>query len=199
MYDEIRDDLVRICRLAHYRGLVSGAQGNLSVRTPDGRGILIKARGACFRTLTPLDLLFIDWRGGAFNTETLAPTTRRPSMELRMHLWLYELSETTKAIVHAHSPCAAALSLSDEHEIPLATAEAQERLRNVPIIPDHKAGSDELASAVRESFSHGGVTTAVIRGHGPVAVGATIDEAYDRVEEVEHECSIAVIAHKGGI
>ena len=192
MYDELRNEIVRVCHLSYNRGHVSAAQGNISARTPDDRGILIKVSGVSFATITPDDLLFVDWEGGVFDSDTMAPSTRQPSMELRFHSWLYPLDDEIGAVVHLHSPYSTAISMNcSSGEIPLIASEAKQNLRRVPVIPMYPAGSQLLAEAVHETFIEDGIMVAVICEHGPVAIGRDLQEAYNYVDNLEHNCMVA--------
>ena len=192
MYEELRNEIVRICRLSYDRGHVSAAHGNISVRTPDDGGIIIKVSGVSFSTITADDLLFVDWEGGVFDCDTLAPATRQPSMELRFHSWLYPLDDEIGAVVHLHSPFSTAISMNcSTGEIPLVATEALSSLRRVPVIPNYPAGSQLLAEAVHDTFVEDGIMVAVICEHGPVAIGRTLQEAYNHVDNLEHNCMVA--------
>jgi L-fuculose-phosphate aldolase len=195
MYEELRSDIVRIGRLSYGRGHVSAAQGNISARAPDNRGMIIKVSGVSFSTITTDDLLFVDWDGGVYDCESLTPSTLQPSMELRFHSRLYSLDDETGAVVHLHSPYSTALSLnSGSGEIPLVAEESQQSLRRVPVIPTHPAGSRLLAEAVHDTFAEDGIVAAVICGHGPIAIGRTLQEAYNHVDSLEHNCMVAIYA-----
>lgn len=198
MYDDIRDEMVEICRAAYDAGHVVSTFGNASVRTADNRGIIIKASGASFRTMEAEDLLLVDWKLGAYSADSLAPTTSRPSMELRFHLGLYKLSDKTNAVLHTHSPCTCALSLSARPEIPLVTPEAARQLKRVPIIDACPAGSEELADAVCDAFRGADVKCAVVKAHGPIAIGGSLLEAFDFIEMLEHSCKVATAAMAAG-
>ena len=192
MYEELRNEIIRICRLSYDRGHVSAAQGNISARTPDDRGIIIKVSGTSFATITADDLLFVDWEGGVFDSDSMAPSTRQPSMELRFHSWLYPLDDEIGAGVHLHSPYSTAISTNcSSGEIPLIASEARTLLHRVPVIPMYPAGSQLLAEAVHDTFVEDGIMVAVICEHGPVAIGRDLQEAYNHVDNLEHNCMVA--------
>jgi L-fuculose-phosphate aldolase len=195
MYEELRNEIVRICRLSYDRGHVSATHGNISARTPDDRGIIIKVSGVSFSTITADDLLFVDWEGGVCDCDALAPSMLQPSMELRFHSWLYPLDDEIGAVVHLHSPYSTAISMnSGAGDIPLVAAEAQQSLHRVPVIPMYPAGSQLLAETVHDSFVEDGIMAAVICGHGPIAIGRTLQEAYNHVDDLEHNCMVATYA-----
>ena len=194
MYESSREELAHLCRLCYTRGHVAATNGNISVRTPDGNGILIKVSGASFADISPGDLLFVDWEGRAFDCDDMSPAERNPSMERQLHSWIYPLREDVGAVVHLHSPYTTALSCCNPDEIPLAVLEARHILGRVPIIPVYEAGSQELAAAVRETFSDRAVLAAVLKEHGPVVVGETLRDAYNIADMLEHNAKVAAIA-----
>lgn len=198
MYESLRGELADLCRLCYDRGHVAAASGNISARTPDGSGILIKVSGVSFADISPDDLLFVDWEGRAFDCENMSPARRGPSMELRLHSWIYPLRGEIGAVVHLHSPYTTALSLRHSEEIPLVVLEARHVLRRVPVIPQYEAGSRGLAEAVREAFSDPSVCAAALKEHGPVAVGKTLRDAYNAADTLEHNAKVAAIARMLG-
>lgn len=195
MYDELRAELVSFCRLCYARGHVAGNSGNISARTRDGEGIVIKSSGVGFHGITPDDMLFVDWKGAAFDCRDMSDARergKRASVELCMHLSLYSLAGETGAVIHLHSPYATAMSVLCD-SMPLAVTEARCAFKRVPVIPEHPAGSRELASAVREAFLDEDVCVAVLKGHGPVARGRSLQEAYNRIDMLEHNAHVAVL------
>lgn len=191
MYEEIRADIVRISRRAYERGHVAACSGNISVRTLDGDGFVIKASGVSFADICVDDLLFVDWQGEAFECSDMSRSDRRPSIETALHRNLYiRKGDEARAVVHLHSPYTTALSFAAD-EIPLVVQEAIATLGRAPIIPHLPAGSDALAAAVSETFSQENIKVAVLGEHGPVATGRTLDEAYNYIDMLEHNAQIA--------
>lgn len=193
MFEKLREELAGLCKLCYNRGHVAAANGNISVRAPGGNGLLIKASGTNFAFLSADDILFVDWEGHAFECEDMSPSARRPSMELGIHAGLYLTRGDTGAVVHLHSPYATALSCRHLEELPLVVLEARHVLGRVPVVPVHEAGSRELAKAVCEAFSDPAVSAAVLKEHGPVAVGKTLHDAYNAADMLEHNAKVAVI------
>lgn len=192
---ELLDEMVRVCRLAYSAGHVAAAHGNVSARAAGG--VVIKASGVSFAEVTRGCLLFVDGAGRAFEAETMAPSVRRPSIELGLHEALYELSPETRAVVHTHSPHAVAMSVlyAERGDIPLVTSEGM-TLGRVPIVGEQRPGSPELAGAVRAAFAGEDkdgpkIRAAVIARHGPVAIGGSLRDAYNIVDNLEHNCRVA--------
>lgn len=192
MYEDIRSEIIRICRLSYEMGHVAAAQGNISARTPDGNGIIIKVSGKSFASITEEDLLFVDWDGGVFDCDTFEPSDKKPSMELQFHSWLYPLADYISAVVHLHSPFSTSMSMHcSSGEIALVTLEAQSSLFKVPVIPVYPSGSQLLAEAVHDAFMEPGIMAAVLCQHGPVSIGRSLEDAYNYIDNLEHNCKVA--------
>lgn len=193
MYEKLRKELASLCKLCYDRGHVAATNGNISVRTPDGEGLLIKASGMNFGFLSAENILFVDWEGRAFECDDMSPSSRRPSMELGIHAGIYLTRKDAGAVVHLHSPYATALSCLHSDELPLVVLEARHILGRVPVIPVYEAGSRELATAVCEAFTNPAVVAAILKEHGPVTIGHTLLDAYNAADMLEHNAKVAAI------
>ena len=191
-YEKIREEVASLSRVCYSKGHVSAASGNMSVRTPDGKGVVIKASGVSFANITLNDFLFVDWEGNVFDCKDMSQTERKPSVETKMHMLLYEMDEKIGAVVHLHSPYATAFSFRFEKIHPMVQ-EASEILRDIPITPLHPAGSQELAAEVRDTFVKHGTPAVVLRGHGTVTVGKDIQEAYNIADILEHNAMVTIL------
>ena len=103
--ESAREEIVRVGHRLWQRGLVGGAEGNVSVRL-DASRILTTPSGACKGFLAPGDLLVTDPDGGVLSG------AGRPSSELRMHLRIYRLRPDVGAVVHAHPPTATGFAIA---------------------------------------------------------------------------------------
>ena len=196
MYEDIRENIVKISRRAYDRGHVAACSGNISVRTPDEDGFVIKASGTSFADMGIDDLLFVDWQGDVFECDDMSPSARRPSIETAMHSGLYAAKgNRIRAVVHLHSPYTTAVSFLTG-EIPLVVQEARLALKRVPVVANLPAGSNALAAAVKKIFLRWDISVAVMGEHGPVAIGESLNEAFCNVDMLEHNAYIATIMHQ---
>lgn len=106
------------------------------------------------------------------------------SIETGMHLAIYQKCPWVKAIVHAHPPTACAFCASDEKINTRLTAEDYAIIGEPAIIPYALMGSPELAKVTAEHI--GNAHCALLKNHGAIAVGATLLEAFDRLELLEN-------------
>lgn len=194
MYDALREEIVRVCRLAYEKGHVAAASGNVSARTPDAAGVVIKASGVAFACITVGDLLFVDWESNSFDCDDMASDSRAPSIELALHLAVYRARSDAGAVVHLHSPCATALSCLGGPEIRLITSEARYTLGSVPVIPETEPGSHALAQAVAEAFSDPSRQAVALAGHGIVTAGLSPYAAWQVAETMEHSARTTIMA-----
>ncbi|MES2210758.1 MAG: class II aldolase/adducin family protein [Chloroflexota bacterium] len=159
------------------RGLISAAEGNLSVRLSD-LTLLTTPTGRRKDELGPDDLAMVP-----LDPETgPAPTGPRASSDIAIHRAIYRARPDVLAIAHAHLPASMALSLAGVPPDPLALPETALHLPVLPLIPYGAMGSDELAGRIAASFTPtaGPVAVAVLlERHGAIAVGSGADGGVD--------------------
>lgn len=169
-------------------GLVVAAEGNLSVRLPDGR-LLITPSGRRKDELRPDDLVVI----GPDGNPPARPNGPRPSSDLQIHLAIHAAREGALAVAHAHSPAAMALTVAGHAPDPELLPETALLLPRIPVIPFAPMGSAVLARAVGEALTatDPGAGAVILERHGAIAIGATLDEAVDRLELVDVLCRVS--------
>jgi 3-dehydro-4-phosphotetronate decarboxylase len=181
------DPLQEMCDIAasfFTRGYAFGSTGNLSIR--DGEKIWITPTGRSFRNLVPADMACIDPAGQSLNAN-------KPSKEYPFHLGCYrEAGERAAALVHLHSTYSVALSclaeLDEAKPMPLITPYYLMRCAPLAIVPYHRPGSTELGEAVATAARDHDCL--LLRNHGLIALGRTMNEAVDRAEELEETAKL---------
>lgn len=122
----------------------------------------------------------------------------KPSLESEMHLDIYRKSLNIKAIVHAHPTMASTFSASGRKIETNLTAEARVILGEPATAPYALMGSKELANIVSDIACHSRVI--LMENHGVLSVGATLLQAFDRLEVLEMASKmnifIELIGHK---
>jgi L-fuculose-phosphate aldolase len=173
-YAEARAALVRYGRRLVADHLVVGSAGNISVRVGDQ--IVMTPSGLDYDMVTEESVNVLDPGG------TILAGTGRRSSEWPMHRKIYDLTGAG-AVVHTHSAfCVAVGTICDE--IP-AVHYSVLRLGGptVRVAPYTTFGSDGLASNVAAALEDR--SAALLQNHGAVAFGASLQEAYDRVQLLE--------------
>lgn len=179
----------------HRRGWMAGTAGNLSVRDcASPAGFWITASGLPKGRLDENDFLLMDLETERV-LERLSPGAR-PSAETAIHRAIYQLFPEARACLHVHS-VAASLAVAglapDAEELPLPPLEMLKGLGlweerpvvSLPLFPNWLDVS-AIAEAIRRRFTAPPPLPALmIHGHGATVWGASLQEAYNRVEVVE--------------
>lgn len=178
-----RDELVSIGQRLTDTGLVTGASGNISVRSGDL--VAVTPAGMMLDRMEPADCPVVDLAG------RLAEGERAPSSETPMHLALYEATPAA-AIVHTHSTYGAvvATTMSELPPIHYNTL----LLGGVVKVAEYATyGTPELAENVRAAMA-GGKRAALMANHGGVTIGRDLDEAFENARLLEWLCGVYVRA-----
>jgi len=156
--------------------LVGGNFGNIS--TKKGKeGFFIKRTGTYLDVASKL--LFVPLVGDA---------PKNVSSEYRVHREVYRKTNF-EAVIHAHPPCAIALSLVMNEVVP-EDSEGEMLCPKIPIVRG-APGSQEIADNVARALSSSKLVIA--RGHGTFAAGKNLDEAYVYTSLAEHSCRILLL------
>jgi L-fuculose-phosphate aldolase len=179
--------LVMAARRLHARGLLAGAEGNLSCRLADGT-LLVTAAGVDKGALSAADLVRVAPDG----TLLRGGEGRRPSSEVGMHLALYARRPDVMAVVHAHPSAAtgfaaAGVPLPDDvlPEVPLL-------LGPVALVPYGRPGTPALATAMAPFLA--AHETFLLANHGATTVGRSLEQALLRMESLEQAARILLAA-----
>ncbi|MBP5864506.1 class II aldolase/adducin family protein [Streptomyces sp. LBUM 1478] len=181
MPDEVArawDELVATARRTVADGLVVGTSGNVSVRVGDT--LLVTPTGVPYDRLTPDDVTGVDLTG----RQVLG--TLRPTSELPMHLAIHTTAGA-RAVVHTHAVHATAVSTLVD-ELPLIHYMSAALGGPVRVAPYATYGTPELAENMLRALR--GRTACLLRNHGTIAYGDSLDEAYDRTTQLEWMCQV---------
>lgn len=183
--DVLRRDIVAVCQRLYQRGFIAGTEGNVSaLEGPDRLWITPSGHHKGF--LQPADLLLIDLHGQVLFGDG------RPSSETPMHLALYRCRPDIRAVVHAHPPLATALTVAGYHLEPPLLPEAVVALGEVPTIPYQMPTTWQFANNVGAAMRQ--AEAALLENHGSVAVGASLQAAFNKMEIVERAAQILYLA-----
>lgn len=160
------------------RGLVSSHGGNLSIRL--GEHMIITRRGSRLGCLHEQDLIDT----GINKNDRSTPLA---SIELAVHRAIYK-ETSALAIVHAHSPHAVALSLTETEIVP-SDAEGLSIVGRVPVLGWHmeiKMGglADIIAQALKQH------KIVMVHSHGSFATGQLLEEAHNYTTILEESCQV---------
>lgn len=185
---ELKAELVRICRCLQYKNLVAATDGNVSVRRDDQ--LLITPSGLNKGFLRESDILTLDLEGNVLAGQG-APTS-----ELKMHLTAYHQRPDIRAVVHAHPPVATACTIAG---ISLEIGVLPEVLITLGAIPTAAyatPGTEMVSAVIRELVLR--YDAVLLAHHGALTLGRNLMDAYNKMEKVEHAALIVFTAHQLG-
>jgi L-fuculose-phosphate aldolase len=179
----VRKRLSEVCVRLYDRGLTVSAGGNMSVRLDD-RHILITPSGMNKGLVGPGDLVKVTMSGEVVGKG-------KPSIETMMHLALYNGNRETNAVIHCHPLHCTVLAIRSEKMRTDLTPEGVILLGDVPMIGYFTPGTQGLVDAVAE---HSQSKAILMERHGTVTQGKDLDEAYNRMEELEFQARLQILA-----
>lgn len=169
------------------RGLVSGKAGNVSLRfKSEGKDIV--AITPTLKSLADLkeeDIVLINEKG-----ELL--TKGKPSSEYNMHLAIYKEKNDINGIVHTHSPYATGFAFSNK-QIKRLEGFGEIKSEYLKDIEYYKPGSLELAENAANALKTEDVI--ILKNHGVIATGETVEEAAALVEFTEEIAKTQFVTH----
>jgi len=181
--------IVRFGRLLYENRFIAGSEGNLSIRLSDGN-ILITPSGVGKGFLCEEDLVIVDSEGRQMSGQG------RASSELLMHLYVYNMRPEIKACCHAHPPYTTAFSVAKKVLPSNILPEIILSVGDIPLTEYASPGTAEVPHALEKYILEH--TAFVLRSHGALTIGRTAEEAYNRMEIVEHYAKIIYIAENAG-
>ena len=186
--DALRAEIIDVGRRLHDKGLITAAEGNVSVRTPEG--LLVTASGVSKGDLTPELVIATDECGQG------PADGPRVTSEISMHVAIYRRRPDVQAVVHAHPPAATAFAVA---HVPLdqpILAESVLLLGPVPLVPFQPPSTAALADAVADACA--GANALLLANHGAVTMGETLAAAHRRMETLEHLAHVTLLARMLG-
>ncbi len=186
---ELRAEIVRVCRRLWEAGLIAGPDGNVSVRLPDDR-VLVTPSGISKVDVTPEQLAVLTLDGG----QVAGPL--RASSEVKMHLRVYRRRADVRAVVHAHPPTATAFAVAGEDFMAPVLPEVILQMGGVPLVPYATPGTDAVPDGLEPFLARHDAF--LLANHGATTVGATLREAHQRMESLEHAARIIAAARALG-
>lgn len=175
---ETRAEIIRYCQRMDQKGWVANHDGNITVRCADGK-LAATPTGRGKFDLAADDLLELDDKGKKLSGNG------NPFSELAVHLAVYGARKDVKAVVHAHPPKATAVGCANQEMVTTAVPEAVVSLGpGVPLVGLALPNADSAMAELRALLPH--YDALMIAGNGVFAWGGTLEQAFLRVELVEH-------------
>jgi L-fuculose-phosphate aldolase len=190
---KLRLEVIRYSKKLNFTNLSALRSGNISVRVKEKNinGFYITPSGMKYSSLKPKDIVFVSLKGRFDRKKGI------PSSEWRFHQDIYVNKKNAKAIVHAHSTCATAVS-SHQRSIP-----AFHYMVGVAGGEDIKCtkyatfGTRKLSKNILSALKSR--TACLIGNHGQIAFGETLEKSFELAQEIENICHQYINALRIGI
>ncbi len=190
---KLRSEVIRYSKKLNSTNLSALRSGNISVRVKEKGvdGFYITPSGAKYSSLKIKDIMFVSLKG-VFDKKK-----GKPSSEWRFHQDIYVNKKKAKAIVHAHSTCATAVS-THQKSIPafhymIALAGGEDIKCTKYATFGTRKLSNNILSALKNRLA------CLIGNHGQIAFGENLNKAFELAQEVENICNQYINALRIGI
>lgn len=185
---QLRREVIEVSRLLWERGWVANHDGNVTAKAAEGR-IVATPTGISKRLVDADRLLVLDSSGNKVQGRL------RPFSERGLHVTVYRARPDARAVVHAHPPHATARAAAGIG-LPCFLPEAVVSIGpEVPLVPF--APPDGEAEKALEPFLVD-FDAVLLESHGVLSWGDDPEQAYLRMELVEHLSRIAHLAEAHG-
>ena len=185
---QLKEDIVRICRMLHRKNYLAATDGNVSVRLGDR--VFVTPSGVHKGLMEAYQILTVDLEGRVVEGEG------KPTSEIRMHLLAYELRPDIAAVVHAHLPYATACTLAGIDLLEPILPEVVITLGGIPTAAYATPGSEEVPESIREFIKE--YDAILLSRHGAMTVGQDVTDAYNKMEKLEHTARVVLAARLQG-
>jgi L-fuculose-phosphate aldolase len=172
------------------RGWTANHDGNVTLKLGPAR-YLATPTATSKAAVTAAKLLVVDDNGSRVSGDG------KPFSEMGLHLTVYKNRPDVGAVVHAHPPAATGIACAGGRHLEQPfIAEAVVSLGpTIPTVPFAMPGAPACAALAPYVLEHDAV---LIANHGVMTWGADVEQAYLRMELVEHLAQIALMAERAG-
>ena len=190
---KLKREVIKYSKKLNITNLSTLRSGNISVKAKEkGKdGFYITPSGMKYSTLKIKYIVFVSLKG-IFDKKKA-----KPSSEWRFHQDIYVNKKEAKAIVHAHSTCAAAVS-SHQKNIPafhyMVAVAGGEDLKCTKYAT---FGTKQLSRNIIKALKNR--SACLIANHGQVAFGNNLEKTFELAQEIENICHQYINALRIGI
>ncbi len=189
----LKSEIIYYTKKLNSTNLSALRSGNISVRIKEKNvdGFYITPSGMKYSSLKPNDIVFVSLKGRFDKKKGI------PSSEWRFHQDIYVNKKDAKAIVHAHSTCAAAVS-SHQKNIPafhymVAVAGGEDiKCSKYATFGTRKLSKNILLALKNRS-------ACLISNHGQIAFGENLEKTFELAQEIENICLQYINALRIGV
>ena len=172
----LKFEVIKYAKMLNSKKLSALRSGNISTRYKDG--FLITPSGAKYSSLKTKDIVFVSLKG-VFNKKKGIP-----SSEWKFHQDIYLNKKDSKAIVHAHSNCATAISSHGKSIPAFHYMVAMAGGNDIKCAKYATYGTRELSKNILKALQNR--SACLIGNHGQIAFSENLSKAFELAEEVEN-------------
>jgi L-fuculose-phosphate aldolase len=173
---KIKAEIIKYSKLLNSRKLSALRSGNISVRYNDG--FLITPSGKKYSSLKIKDIIYVSLEGKFDKKKGI------PSSEWQFHQDIYKNKLEAKAIVHAHSTNATAVSTHKRRIPPFHYMVAMAGGHDIKCAKYATYGTRELSKNILKALKDR--KACLIGNHGQIAFEENLPKAFELAEEVEN-------------
>ena len=194
---ELKKQIIEYAQKLNSTNLSPLRSGNVSIKVINDsvEGFLLTPSGKRYDELVPEDIVFLALKEKYDNLK-LFNSSLNPSSEWRFHQDIYIEKPKAKAIVHAHSTHATAVSTHGKSIPAFHYMVALAGGDDIKCAEYGTFGTTELSKNIIKALDKR--KACLMSNHGQVAFGSTLKQAFELAEEVENICHQYIIALKIG-
>jgi L-fuculose-phosphate aldolase len=183
--------LIDISHRLYAKGFVAATDGNVSARCENGN-FLTTRTSVNKGMVSAEDLVEVDSSGEPVPAQLPLLPSRRPSTEIGMHLFIYSRRPDVRAIVHAHPPYATGFATAGIALDRCIAPEVIVGLGAIPLATYATPSTAEVAASLEPFVKK--ADAILLANHGVVTYGKDLQDAYFKMEKVEHTAHVSFVA-----
>jgi L-ribulose-5-phosphate 4-epimerase len=169
-YERYKQKVLDTCQDLTRKGYLVGTGGNVSMLIEGEESLAITPSSMDYLALSEDDICVY-----SFDKQTLE-AVHVPSVEMAMHIAVYQNRPDVNAVVHTHQPYASTFTLINE-PIPALFDEQVDNLGNlVDLVPYGMSGTAELMDNIAASLDNQ-CNAYLLQNHGALLLGITLEKA----------------------
>ena len=179
---KLKSKIIKYSKKLNSTNLSALRSGNISVRAKekDVDGFYITPSGMKYSTLKIKDIVFVSLKG-IFDKKK-----NKPSSEWRFHQDIYVNKKNAKAIVHAHSTCATAVSAYAKSIPAFHYMVAVAGGEDIKCAKYATFGTRNLSKNILDALRNR--SACLISNHGQIAFGENLEKSFELAQEIENIC-----------
>ena len=195
--DNKKQEVIEFSKRLNSTNLSPLRSGNISLRTQiDGEdGFYITPSGIKYENLKEEDIVFLS-NEKEYDFLKIFNSGLNPSSEWRFHQDIYKNKIEAKAIVHAHSTHATAISTHRKPIPPFHYMIALMGGEDIKCAEYATFGTKELSNNIIKALENR--KACLMANHGQIAFGESLNKAFELAQEVENICHQYFLALKLG-